>query len=102
HALPVQVDGAGAAVAGVTADDGAYLAQPLAQVLHQQHAGLYLVGIGGSVDSGGDAHGASSSVVDAPNGTSDRREPTAAHRVPVIAVTHLRMAGRRPYCKVTF
>ena len=44
HAAAVEVHRAGAAVAGVAADDGAGLAELLAQVLHQQHPGFDVVG----------------------------------------------------------
>ena len=50
HALAVEIDRAGAAVAGVAADDGADLAQLLAQVVDQQRPGLDLVGVGHAVD----------------------------------------------------
>ena len=44
-ALPVEVDGAGAAVAGVAADDRADLAELLAQVVDEQRSRLDLVGV---------------------------------------------------------
>ena len=50
HALAVEVDGAGAAVAGVAADDGADLAELFAQVVHEQRPGLDVVGVGDAVD----------------------------------------------------
>ena len=50
HALPVEVDGAGAAVAGVAADDGADLAELLAQVVDEQRSRLDLVGVRHPVD----------------------------------------------------
>ena len=46
----VEVDGARAAVAGVAADHGAGLAELFAQVLHEQHPGLDVVGDDGPVD----------------------------------------------------
>ena len=68
HAAAVEVDGAGAAVAGVAADHGAGLAELLAQVLHQQHPGLDVVGdlrpVDGEVDLGhGSAFRGSSAVM---------------------------------------
>ena len=50
HAATVEVHGAGAAVAGVAADDGAGLADSFAQVLHQQGARLDVVGVRDPVD----------------------------------------------------
>ena len=62
HAAAVEVDRARAAVAGVAADDGAGLAELLAQVLHEQHAGFDVVGDLRSVDGEADpGHGGSSS-----------------------------------------
>ena len=45
HALAVEVDRAGAAVARVAADDRADLAEPFAQVVDQEQAGFDLVGV---------------------------------------------------------
>ncbi len=50
HAGAVEVDRAGAAVAGVAADHGAGLAETLAEVLHQQHPRFDVVGDLGAVD----------------------------------------------------
>ena len=58
HAGAVEVHGARAAVAGVAADDGAGLAELLAQVLHEEHAGFDVVGDLVSVDGEADpGHG---------------------------------------------
>ena len=50
HALPVEVDGAGAAVAGVAPDDGSGLPEPFPQVVDQEHAGFDLVDVVDAVD----------------------------------------------------
>ena len=50
HRLAVQVHGAGPAVAGVAADDGADLAELLPQVVDEQRPWFDLVGVGHPVD----------------------------------------------------
>src|SRR3954447_14370144 len=50
HALPVQVDRAGAAVARVAPDDRSGLPEPLPQVVDEEHAGFYLVDVLHTVD----------------------------------------------------
>ena len=65
HAPAVEVDGAGAAVAGVAADDRAGLAERCAQVVDEQHPGFDVVGVGHSVDGDVDAGHAASTSWDA-------------------------------------
>ena len=50
HAPPVEVHGAGAAVARVAADDGPHLPDRVAQVLDEQRAGFDVVGAQDSID----------------------------------------------------
>jgi len=58
HRFAVQVDRACAAVGRVASDGGAGLAEPVPQVVHQQQAGLHVVGIGDPVNCDGDVrHG---------------------------------------------
>ena len=58
-AVAVQVNGARAAVAGVAADHGADLAEPVTQVVHEEQPRLHLVRISRSIDGDSDAHRAS-------------------------------------------
>ena len=58
-AVAVQVNGARTAVAGVAADHGADLAEPVTQVVHEEQPRLHLVRICRSVDGDSDAHRAS-------------------------------------------
>ena len=103
--LPVEVHGAGAAVAGVAADDGAGLSEPFPQVVDEQHAGLDVVGVVHAVDGDPDlCHGlpprrdrrsehapADTSGADggAPHHTADHRACGATHR-PLSAQVHAR------------
>ena len=57
HRLAVDMDDAGAALAGVAADMGAGHAEMLAQELDQQRARLDLAGDGLAVDGHGDGNG---------------------------------------------
>ncbi len=58
HARAVEVDGAGSAVAGVAADDGAGLAEAFTQVVDEKHAGFDVVGVRDPVDLDADTgHG---------------------------------------------
>ena len=56
HAVAVQVNGARTAVAGVAADHGADLAEPVTQVVHEEQPRLHVVGVSRSIHGDSDAH----------------------------------------------
>src|SRR5262249_18997659 len=55
-AVPVEMNGARAAVAGVAAHHRPALAEPVTEVVHEQKPRLHLVGISRSIDGDSDAH----------------------------------------------